>query len=128
MAREASARFEEFFAMRGIARRLMFERRARQTLLPNECSDGRNFIVRRKSELRHFCRGTEFVRVAEPVRNPLFPELHPSFFQIRPDLFYFLQKRVAATLVLNDLRVNAANGNREIRSLGVERVCGLIVR
>src|SRR3989441_3060183 len=66
---EAAARFEQLFAVSGVARlvlgQLIGERR-----LPNECGDGSDLLIV-ESEIRHLGCGAEVAGLLEPNRNPV---------------------------------------------------------
>src|SRR5580704_4088341 len=126
MARKATALFEEFPAMRGIARRLMIEWRARESGLPNESGERLNFVLR-EPELRHLGARTKFGGVANPVRNPFLAQLLTGFLQVRANFFDFLQKVVTLLLERLGTRVHPANLNREVSCLAVQPVGGSVV-
>ncbi len=75
--------------MRGVASGLLGQFRSGNRRLPDVSRDGLNFVIL-QAELRHFCRGAEFVRMLQPVRNPFLVNLHPDFFQVRADFLDFL--------------------------------------
>src|SRR5271156_4094515 len=83
---EAAAFIEQVLAVRGISWRLFFERWAGKRILPDEGGDGLDFVLRH-AELRHFCSGTKFGGVADPVGDPLFAQFLARFFQVRADFF-----------------------------------------
>jgi len=87
---ETAALVEQVLAVCGISWRLFFERWTGERILPDECGDGLDFVLRH-TELRHFCSRAELGRVADPVRDPFLTEFLARFFQVRPDLLYFLQ-------------------------------------
>ena len=110
MAGEASALFEEFFAMGCAAGRLMIERRAGESCLPNESGE-RLRLVLREAELRHLGGRPELGGVADPVWNPLFAQLLARFLQIRANFFDFLQEVVSLLFERFGARVHAADFN-----------------
>src|SRR6202789_1764010 len=110
MAGQASALFEEFFAMGCVAGRLMIERRAGESCLPNEGGESLRLILR-ETKLRHFRGRPEFGGVADPVRNPLFAQLLARFLQIGANFFYLLQKVVSLLFERFGARVHAADFN-----------------
>ena len=105
VASQAAARFEQHFAVIRIAASLLGQLRTSETGLPDERRDRLNLVIL-QTELRHLGGGTEFLGMAEPVRDPLFVNLHTDFFQVRADLFGLLQQVVRVFVELLDLRVN----------------------
>src|SRR3984957_17801828 len=127
MAREATAFFEQFFAVSRIARRLMIQRRTGESGLPDKCCESLNFILR-ETKLRHLRSWAEFRSVADPVRNPFLAQLLARFFQIRADFFDFLQEVVALLFQRFGPRIHLADLNCEVRGLTVESIGGSVIR
>ena len=79
--------------MHGVAGSLLGQGRTGERGLPDERSDGLDFIGL-QAELRHLGGGPPLMRVLQPVGNPLFVDLHAHFFEVRADFFDFLEQVV----------------------------------
>ncbi len=119
VAGEAAAFIEQVLAVCGISGRLFFERGTGERILPDECGDGLDFVLRH-AELRHFCGRAEFGGVADPVRNPFLAQFLARFFQVRSHLFYFLQQIVTALLERFGGGIHARDVHGEVGGLRVE--------
>jgi hypothetical protein len=113
--------------MSRIAGLLVVERRTGERILPNERGDCL-YVSSGEPELRHLCRGTEFGRVRDPVRNPFLVELLARFLQVRAHLLDFLNQIVAAAFERFALCIHAADLDGQIRRLPIKSLGSCVVR
>src|ERR1700754_1977498 len=106
MTRQTAARFKELFAVTSVAA-LLLGKLDVETVLPEIRRDGlellwtilvAQFSVRafkwsgEAPERRHFGAGTKRLRVLEPMRYPLFAQLHAHVFQVWTNLLLVLHQ------------------------------------
>ena len=127
MAAEAAARFQEFLAMHGVTWSLLRQGRPGERGLPDECGDRLHFLGL-QAELRHLSRRTPLVGMLEPVRDPLFVDLHAHFFKVGADFLDLLEQVVRFLLELLLLRIHIADGDGQILRLLVKVIGDGIVR
>src|SRR5512133_1298002 len=132
MARKAAARFEEFFAIDGIALGLSFGPRTVQAGLPDKRRKRADLVVG-QPESRHFGSGTKCGRILDPYRNPLLAQLEPDILEIRTDLLLILHEELRPLVQLADARFEIAGAHAQafcfgVMPLGFLVALGLIAR
>ena len=125
VAGEASARFEQLFAVCGVAR-LVLGQSIREARLPYVRRDRLDLMIG-QAEVRHLRGRTEVGRLFQPDRNPVLVQLEPHVFQVRPDLLHVLHQAVGLEIELLQPRLELAVGDSEVDSLGIKLV-GFVVR
>src|SRR5688572_12948688 len=107
MAAETTNRFEQFLAVRRVARGLS-SRFHVECGLPEECRDCLDLIVI-EPEGWHLGTGSEGLRIREPNRDPVFTQLGLHLLQVRSDLLYILHQVLSLGIKLVDARINLRN-------------------